>query len=599
MATTTVQATTIARECMASECDTGSGPCIFRDSRHCVDMVDGDRCPFGTTKCSEIPTDVGDFCLGNMPGGEMFYRQGLRCSAAPVYYEQWLSFKAYTTEREGYYPYCIGTVASTTATGAVNVDYTSSFMRLLTSAADTETCRSGDGIPANIESHVVYLPSTSSDETIAGCLTTDDVIAAVGSSRSETQACRGAQIVFLVTACDAGTRLEEVDFFGNGAISFSCSDLNECSGSENTCDVHSTCSDTAGSFTCLCHDGWEGDGVTCTDVPDCGISDNCDENAVCQDGGGTYTCRCEAGWSESGNGTVCDNVDECDLGISDCHSRAQCADTDGSFTCPCDDGYYGTGTGSSGCMDIDECANPRACDSVGVNRATCDNSPAGTFTCTCINGFEMINDRCVDIDDCSTNSAGWPDGSNSPCHPNAVCNDLLGGYSCDCLAGYTGDGQAQCTDVDECALDISSCNAVARCINTAGGYDCECNDGWDGNGISCENVNECQSDDATDCDHYATCQDTDGSYFCDCDSGFVGDGVTCEDVDECADPAACHASATCTNIPETFMCACNTGWTGDGTQCSDIRECQSNDHTCHRNAACLETPGSCMVTPNN
>ncbi len=42
----------------------------------------------------------------------------------------------------------------------------------------------------------------------------------------------------------------------------------------------------------------------------------------------------------------------------------------------------------------------------------------------------------LDIDECGT--------ANSPCDANAVCANTIGGYTCTCNSGYSGDGQT-CT----------------------------------------------------------------------------------------------------------------------------------------------------------
>ena len=48
------------------------------------------------------------------------------------------------------------------------------------------------------------------------------------------------------------------------------------------------------------------------------------------------------------------DIDECDAGVNNCHIDAECANTFGSFTCTCIDGYEGNGTdctGTPACMD--------------------------------------------------------------------------------------------------------------------------------------------------------------------------------------------------------------------------------------------------------
>ncbi|XP_041359103.1 sushi, von Willebrand factor type A, EGF and pentraxin domain-containing protein 1-like isoform X2 [Gigantopelta aegis] len=44
-------------------------------------------------------------------------------------------------------------------------------------------------------------------------------------------------------------------------------DVNECRTGESTCDTNADCKNTPGSYTCICRDGYTGDGRTCTDLP--------------------------------------------------------------------------------------------------------------------------------------------------------------------------------------------------------------------------------------------------------------------------------------------------------------------------------------------
>ncbi len=42
-------------------------------------------------------------------------------------------------------------------------------------------------------------------------------------------------------------------------------DIDECSTGSHDCHVHSTCTNTTGSFSCACNEGFSGDGVNCVD----------------------------------------------------------------------------------------------------------------------------------------------------------------------------------------------------------------------------------------------------------------------------------------------------------------------------------------------
>ena len=45
-------------------------------------------------------------------------------------------------------------------------------------------------------------------------------------------------------------------------------DINECRNSSlNTCDSNTNCTNTDGGYTCMCLDGYYGDGETCEGMP--------------------------------------------------------------------------------------------------------------------------------------------------------------------------------------------------------------------------------------------------------------------------------------------------------------------------------------------
>ena len=87
------------------------------------------------------------------------------------------------------------------------------------------------------------------------------------------------------------------------------------------------------------------------------------------------------------------------------------------------------------CRDRDECA-------MGLDDchkdAVCANIPGG-FTCTCIAGFTGDGKTCVDTDECASN----------PCQHGGTCRNLVDAFACDCLPAY--DGPTCADDTDECA----------------------------------------------------------------------------------------------------------------------------------------------------
>ncbi|NXQ87783.1 NID2 protein, partial [Nyctibius grandis] len=165
------------------------------------------------------------------------------------------------------------------------------------------------------------------------------------------------------------------------------------------------------------------------------------------------------------------------------------------------------------------------------------------------------------------------DGTHA-CEAPARCQPGVGmGYTCECAAGYRGDGRG-CREVDECAEGLSQCGPFTVCRNVPGSYRCECRSGYgpaeDGQACvplapatdPCEDGSHpCAPADRARCLPRAG-----GRPACECLPGYTGDGIDCSDVDECAENP-CHPAATCYNTPGSFSCRCQPGYEGDGFQC--------------------------------
>ncbi|XP_076755978.1 multiple EGF like domains 8 [Xylocopa sonorina] len=120
--------------------------------------------------------------------------------------------------------------------------------------------------------------------------------------------------------------------------------------------------------------------------------------------------------------------------------------------------------------------------------------------------------QCPDVDECDL---GLHD-----CHPNAICTNTHGSFSCQCKRGFNGDGKENCTKT-----------CYEKCVNgycsEAPDYKCECYLGWTGpdcrTNCGCYNHSTCMQGPGI-CDE---CQDwTTGTYCQECKAGSYGNATT-------------------------------------------------------------------------
>ncbi|XP_074657945.1 uncharacterized protein LOC141910949 isoform X2 [Tubulanus polymorphus] len=223
-------------------------------------------------------------------------------------------------------------------------------------------------------------------------------------------------------------------------------------------------------------------------------------------------------------------------------------------------------------------------------------------TLNCQKGYQAVNGKCVDINECSRN----------PCNRFQKCVNKNGGYSCD--------------DINECARKPSPCQSVyEKCVNKPGGYTCvdinECNANPCNakyqkcvnkvHGHNCVDIDEC-TEKRHNCNlKVATCVNKSPSFECvdineckenPCQSYETcvnkNPGYSCVAIKGC-DVKPCKGSmAKCVNKPRSAerTCNCNPGFNYDeNTGCVDIDECKKNP--CKSYETCVnKNPGySCVA----
>ncbi|CAH1243104.1 FBN2 [Branchiostoma lanceolatum] len=412
---------------------------------------------------------------------------------------------------------------------------------------------------------------------------------------------------------------------GNGE---QCADLNECmlyvNGTAAHQCVNAQCVNTAGSYTCVCPQGFhkEGGSHVCLDINECRqpTQNDCDDrHGFCTNTDGGYTCGCQPGYRLQSDGKTCADIDECLDNNGGCDR--ECINMDGDYECACGTAYYLHSDGRT-CLELDECDTGSKCeqfcdDRVGYYECRCNPlfvlapngrtctanitcgvgnkchpqpigacaiNATGAEVCYCDLGYKLQPDNsCIDIDECA-------DGTHK-CDENAKeCHNTLGSYECICKEGYslsTAHGGRRCHDVHEC--DINNGNCSQMCEDTEGSFYCRCQSGYylDADGKTCINIDECASNGTNDCSTNAVCQDEDGGFRCTCKPGYEGDGSLCGDVNECIlngrnGQGGCKVG--CQNLLGSYVCICGTGFVlaNDSVSCEDKDECLEFpcDHDC-------------------
>ena len=118
-------------------------------------------------------------------------------------------------------------------------------------------------------------------------------------------------------------------------LSLDILDIDECSNGSHKCDVNAYCTNTDGSHSCFCKEGFTGDGRSCSG-----------RSAFTKYRGVTNVKRLIM----PDFFLVIVDIDECTYGIDKCDVNANCTNAFGSHSCSCKEGFTGDGHSCSGIL---------------------------------------------------------------------------------------------------------------------------------------------------------------------------------------------------------------------------------------------------------
>jgi hypothetical protein len=195
------------------------------------------------------------------------------------------------------------------------------------------------------------------------------------------------------------------------------------------------------------------------------------------------------------------------------------------------------------------------------------------------------------VDECQTNNGG--------CDPLTQCIDTPTSRACGpCPAGYLGLGDTGCSDINECANGTDNCSDNATCTNSFGAFSCECNAGFFGDGVTCERevCGGMQCSGQTPYLDAQRCQCVQCIYSTHCGGNQCNNGVcsTC----------SCPPSTTCSGNECIPVTSCNPSC-GPGTVCQNnacvpTSGCGSGcpQGTTCQGSTCVPTGSGCGICPD-
>ncbi|MDF3067176.1 MAG: hypothetical protein K0R38_2777 [Polyangiaceae bacterium] len=187
------------------------------------------------------------------------------------------------------------------------------------------------------------------------------------------------------------------------------------------------------------------DGVTCATEADCSPTP-------------APHCVCPNGYADPrGDGTLCEDIDECATDNGGCDPKVTCKNAPGSFSCDvCPDGYEQNPQGA--CVDINEClVDNGGCDPL----VACSNTDGGRA-----------------CGDCPSLSCGGSCCPTAPANSVAQCQGNSCAVACKTNYHSCSADPATCypnSDTKHCGASCAVCsqpNATATCTAGACSYSC-------------------------------------------------------------------------------------------------------------------------------
>ena len=266
---------------------------------------------------------------------------------------------------------------------------------------------------------------------------------------------------------------------------------------------------------------------------------------------------------------ICQNVNPC-LGYCVNNGTCELDEKTGARAttqCKCPRGWTG-----QRCQDEGGCVDGHC-----VNGGTCMQF-AGISSPSCVCPPEFTGSRCEsDVDECHP-TTGVNNCNNLNTHR---CNNIIGNYTCDCRAGFTGDTCSQ--QILGCR--VSTCANGGTCREGVNGVECQCPPGFAGPHCEHRDVH-CLS---APCQNGGECREFPNGYTCHCPESHKGDRCHV-DVDECSELGYCPGVA-CINEPGSYRCDCPAYFTGP--MCNDdLDECAITANPCFGRGHCVNVQGA-------